>query len=87
VPFLTTRLWRRHPAIRFKLPVHEQILWAIGIVGRRYGRRIVEAHDVILKHYGYLPNVASERKKDVRNLHLLEMLVKREPENAYALFH
>lgn len=87
VSFLLTRLWRRHPAIRFKFPVHEQILWAIGIVGRRYGRRIVEAHDVILKHYGYLPNVASERKKDARNLHLLEMLVKREPENAYALFH
>jgi glycosyltransferase involved in cell wall biosynthesis/Tfp pilus assembly protein PilF len=87
VPFLLTRLWRRHPAIRFKLPIHEQILWSIGIVGRRYGRRIVEAHDVILKHYGYLPNVASERKKDARNLHLLEMLVKREPENAYALFH
>lgn len=87
VSFLLTRLWRRHPAIRFKLPVHEQILWAVGIVGRRYGRRVVEAHDVILKHYGYLPNVASERKKDARNLHLLEMLVKREPENAYALFH
>jgi len=87
VPFLLTRLWRNHPAIRFKLPVHEQVLWAIGIVGRRFGRKAVEAPSVILHHYGYMPSVAAERRKDIRNLHLLEMLVKREPENTYAVFH
>ena len=29
VPFLTPRLWRNHPTIRFKQPIHEQVYWAI----------------------------------------------------------
>ncbi|MDA1191117.1 MAG: tetratricopeptide repeat protein [Candidatus Poribacteria bacterium] len=87
VPFLTTRLWRNHATVRFKQPIHEQVFWAIAPYARRTGRQIVEARDVVIKHYGYQPSVASKRGKDKRNLDLLRKLVQREPDNAYALFH
>ncbi|MEO2006383.1 MAG: glycosyltransferase family 2 protein, partial [Candidatus Poribacteria bacterium] len=67
VPFLTTRLWRHDPTVRFQQPIHEQILWSIGPHARRYGRRIVEAPDVVIRHYGYQPSVAAKRNKEKRN--------------------
>jgi glycosyltransferase involved in cell wall biosynthesis/predicted negative regulator of RcsB-dependent stress response len=87
IPFLTTRLWRNHPTVRFKQPIHEQILWSVSPYCRRTGRRVAEAPDVCIRHYGYLPTVVAARGKSARNLHLLERLVQQEPDNDYALFH
>lgn len=87
VSFLTPRLWRRHPAIRFRQPIHEQVFWAIAPLARRYGRQIVEAPEVRIQHRGYLPSVHMRRRKADRNFELLRRLVERERENAYALFH
>ncbi|MAF11409.1 hypothetical protein CMK11_13245, partial [Candidatus Poribacteria bacterium] len=87
VSFLTTRLWRHHPTVRFRQPIHEQILWSVAPYARRYGRRVVEARDIVIRHYGYQPSVAAKRGKEARNMGLLEKLVHDEPTNAYALFH
>ena len=87
VSFLTTRLWRHHPTVQFRQPIHEQILWSVAPYARRYGRRVVEAREVVIRHYGYQPTVAAKRGKEARNMALLEKLVRDEPANAYALFH
>lgn len=87
VSFLTTRLWRHHATVLFRQPIHEQILWSIAPYARRFGRRIVEATDIVIRHYGYQPTVAAKRNKEERNMALLEKLVRDEPQNAYALFH
>jgi glycosyltransferase involved in cell wall biosynthesis/predicted negative regulator of RcsB-dependent stress response len=87
VSFLTTRLWRHAPTVRFRQPIHEQILWSIGPHARRHGRHVVEARDIVIRHYGYQPSVAAKRNKEQRNMALLEKLVGDEPDNAYALFH
>ncbi len=87
VSFLTTRLWRHDGTVRFRQPIHEQILWSIGPHARRHGRRVVEAPDIAIRHYGYQPSVAAKRNKEQRNMALLEKLVRDEPANAYALFH
>jgi GT2 family glycosyltransferase/Flp pilus assembly protein TadD len=75
------RLFRNHPYIRWRYRVHEQILPAIGQWGGR-----TRWTDLVVQHTGY-QDPAFRRRKLERNLHLLELEVREQPEDPFTLFN
>ncbi len=75
------RMFRRHPEIYWKYRVHEQILWAVRRLngGVRWG-------DVVIDHVGYQDG-AVRKSKLHRNIRLLELEAKEQPDDAFVLFN
>lgn len=78
------RLWRNRPEYRFAGEVHEQILPTI--LARRPGSRTAHSGLQVV-HYGYLREVRAARRKFERNRHLLEKVIARSPQDAFAHFN
>lgn len=75
------RLFRRHPAIRWRYRVHEQILHAVRALGGA-----VRNSDVVIQHVGYKDAGIRQRKLD-RNLRLLLQDLQEHPKDPYVLFN
>jgi glycosyltransferase involved in cell wall biosynthesis len=75
------RLFRRHPQVRWEYRVHEQILPAVQRAGGQ-----VYTTDVAIRHEGY-EDAAVRRRKNERNLRLLEMDRAARPDDAVVLFN
>jgi tetratricopeptide (TPR) repeat protein len=75
------RLFPRHPEVRWRYRVHEQIMPAVNLRGGS-----VRWTDVIIDHRGY-QDAALRRRKLERNLRLLHLDEKDHPEDAYVLFN
>jgi glycosyltransferase involved in cell wall biosynthesis/cytochrome c-type biogenesis protein CcmH/NrfG len=73
---LVLRLFRRHPDIRFRGRIHEQVTVA------EAGYRILPSA-VVLWHEGYAQGEAVLRAKHERNLRLLKHALQEEPTSAY----
>lgn len=67
-----TRIWRHHPACRYRYRIEEMIDWSILPLSVRYGRKIMVAEDIVLRHDGNMRAKREERKKPQRNLALME---------------
>lgn len=74
-----TRLFRRHPGIRFEGAIHEQIAASI----LRVGFQIVPSQ-VRIMHYGY-QSLRSEKIE--RNIALLHAALERQPDSAWLRYH
>ncbi len=75
------RLFRNHPYIRWRYRVHEQILPAVGQWGGQS-----RWTDIVIDHTGYQDETFRQRKLQ-RNLRLLELEVKEQPDDAFTLFN
>ncbi|GAB1430470.1 hypothetical protein MASR2M18_13030 [Ignavibacteria bacterium] len=75
------RLFRRDPRIRFEGIIHEQTLESILGSGWK-----IQASGAKLLHLGYDLPAAEMRKKQLRNLKLLDKTIENRPKDAYMLF-
>ncbi|HEY9900179.1 MAG TPA: glycosyltransferase [Pantanalinema sp.] len=75
------RLFRRHPDIRFKGRVHEQLSESILALGLHVGDCAA-----VIRHDGYLPQRIAERNKHERNLALLETMRRENPSDPYVAY-
>jgi len=75
------RLFRRHPDVRWRYRVHEQILLAIRQTGHDVRRT-----DVIIHHAGWLDAAGGDRKL-ARNVRLLELQDAEQPDDPVTLFN
>jgi glycosyltransferase involved in cell wall biosynthesis len=75
------RLFRRHPQIFWKYRVHEQILWSV-----RQLQGGVRWSDVTIDHIGYQDG-SLRKSKLQRNIRLLQLEAKDNPEDAFVLFN
>jgi GT2 family glycosyltransferase/tetratricopeptide (TPR) repeat protein len=75
------RLFRAHPQLRWLYRVHEQILGGL----RQLGTEIRPA-DVVIQHTGYLDPALRRRKRE-RDLRLLELERKEQPDDPFILFN
>ena len=73
------RLFRRHPQIRYRGAVHEQIGAAI----EESGLRITDC-PVVIQHLGY---AVHDEQKAARNRALLEQELQRQPDDAWLRYH
>ncbi|GIV50437.1 MAG: hypothetical protein KatS3mg038_0958 [Candidatus Kapaibacterium sp.] len=76
------RLFRNDERLRYEGIVHEQILPAI----LRAGLRIVPS-SIAIEHHGYALDPAQLRRKQERNLRLLDHALEREPQSAFYRLH
>ncbi|MGQ9819229.1 MAG: glycosyltransferase [Candidatus Kapaibacteriales bacterium] len=74
-----TRIFRRHPQIRFEGPIHEQIAQSI----LDAGFELVDS-DILINHYGY--NTINVDKIN-RNRKILEKQLESDPNDDWTLFH
>ncbi|MCS6852347.1 MAG: tetratricopeptide repeat protein [Gemmataceae bacterium] len=75
------RLFRRHPAVRWKYRVHEQVAASVVALGGR-----VYPTDIVIVHAGYQA-VAEQEAKMERNLRLLLQDVEEYPEDLDVLYY
>ncbi|MBO9542448.1 glycosyltransferase [bacterium] len=75
------RLFRRHPGIRFRGRVHEQV--SDSIIARGFS---IGDCDARIRHDGYLPQRIVERGKHERNLELLVVMRRESPSDPYAAY-
>jgi glycosyltransferase involved in cell wall biosynthesis len=69
------RLFRNHPAIRFTSSIHEEVPPAILTIPDAR----IEFSEITVRHYGYLDEVIHRKKKNVRNLKIIQGALKRNP--------
>jgi glycosyltransferase involved in cell wall biosynthesis len=75
------RLFRNHPAIRFKGIIHEQVVNSILASGYKLRNTVIR-----FIHLGYSHNTESMTKKQLRNLELLNTALEKNPKDAYDLY-
>ncbi len=82
-PEQLTRLFRRHPEIRFEGRVHEQVTESVAtLVAKGRGQWLpLDAFEI--EHDGYLESSKVERGKQSRNIALLERAVAEAPDDCY----
>jgi tetratricopeptide (TPR) repeat protein len=81
--FPLVRLFRSHPDIRYRYPVHEQITPSLAVLAAAEGLEIADSPLVIL--HGSADGDARTQKRE-RNLRLLRKAVARHPEEPYFEF-
>lgn len=81
--FPQVRLFRSHPEVRYRYPVHEQITPSLAVLGAAEGLAIADSPLVIL--HGATEGDARTQKRE-RNLRLLRKAVVRHPEEPYFEF-
>ncbi len=78
-PYLLTRLFRRHPEIRFEGSIHETVMPSIEKLARREGFAIGDA-GVLIEHLGY---EGDQSRKHARDLPLLRACCRTWPERVF----
>ena len=82
-PYLLTRLFRRHPEIRFEGSIHETVMPSIQELVRRERHEIGNAR-VLIEHLGY---EGDQSRKHARDLPLLRECCRTWPERVYYWHH
>ncbi len=77
------RLWRHAPDVRFRFPIHEQVLPDLERMRARTGQRFALLDDLRVVHDGYLPDAIAAHGKVERNLKLFKKGVAQHPEEPY----
>lgn len=80
------RLFRNHPAIRFRYVIHEQIVDDLVVYSRRKNYPLQVLDGAIVHHDGYLPERSKQRGKDKRNERLFRLQVEKYPKHAYSWY-
>jgi glycosyltransferase involved in cell wall biosynthesis len=75
------RLFRNHPGIKFKGIIHEQVINSILDMGYK-----LKNTELKIIHLGYSYDQNAMKKKQLRNLDLLNETLKNDPNNAYDLY-
>ena len=75
------RLFRKRPQVRWKYRVHEQLLW-----GEDWLAIQARPSEVVFEHLGY-QDAGQMRRKEERNLRLLELDLPDHPEDSFLLFN
>lgn len=79
------RLFRRHPGVRFRHRIHEDVGESVAAALLSMGLRM--AHPpVLIDHLGYARSVAAERGKRDRDWRVLSLLLDEAPDDLYAHF-
>ncbi len=77
------RLWRHSQDVRFRFPIHEQVLPDLEVAAEREGRRFAVLADVRIVHDGYTPAAIAAHDKVARNLRLFRKAVAERPDEPY----
>jgi predicted Zn-dependent protease len=77
------RLWRHSKEVRFRFPIHEQVLPDLEKVAARSGQRFALLEDVVVLHEGYTPAAIAAHDKVARNLRLFRKAVAQHPGEPY----
>jgi tetratricopeptide (TPR) repeat protein len=77
------RLWRHSPQVRFRFPIHEQVLPDLETIAARTGERFALLDDVTIAHDGYTPSAVAKHGKVERNLRLFRKAIALHPDEAY----
>jgi tetratricopeptide (TPR) repeat protein len=80
------RLWRRSDEVRFRYPIHEQVLPDLERVAAREGRRFALLTDVKISHSGYTPQAIARQNKVERNQRLFDKAKAQYPDEPYVWF-
>ena len=77
------RLWRHSDAVRFRFPIHEQVLPDLETIAARTGQRFALLQDLRVLHDGYTPAAIAAHDKVARNLRLFEKAIALHPSEPY----
>jgi glycosyltransferase involved in cell wall biosynthesis/SAM-dependent methyltransferase len=75
------RLFRRHPQVRWRYRIHEQILGPLREVGAE-----VRPTDIVIHHEGFADPAIQDSKVE-RNLRLLQLAAQEQPEDSFILYN
>jgi glycosyltransferase involved in cell wall biosynthesis len=79
-----SRLFRRHPKIRYRRPYHERVDGSVeNLVAAESGWQVLHDRDIIICHYGYEPS--EFQRKCERGLRIMESYLKENPYDAFIL--
>lgn len=78
------RMFRNRPDYRFEGRIHEQILKSIL---RNSSREVLKESNVVIQHFGYLPEQVAIHAKINRNIQLLELSLTEEPNTPFYMYH
>ena len=76
-------LFLKHPDLRYRNRVHENLEY----IGKGPKPDFWINDDVVIEHYGYMPEPMLAKKKDERNLRLLQLAVAENPDEAFHQFN
>jgi glycosyltransferase involved in cell wall biosynthesis len=82
-PESLTRLFRRHPGIRFEGRIHEQVTEPVAALVSQGEGRWLPLDALVIEHDGYLESTKDEKGKRTRNITLLERAVAEAPDDVY----
>src|SRR5262245_2526670 len=80
------RLWRHSDEVRFRYPIHEQVLPDLERVAAREGRRFALVDDVKIRHTGYTPQAIARQGKVERNQRLFDKACAQYADEPYVWF-
>lgn len=80
------RLWRHSDAVRFRYPIHEQVLPDLERIAASEGRRFARIDDVRIRHSGYTPRAIALQGKVERNQRLYDKARAHYPDEPYVWF-
>lgn len=79
-----SRLFRRHPDIRFSRPYHALIDDSvIALKQKQQFWQIFDLVEVAIQHYGYQPQIIAQQEKSQRALKAMESYFAQNPQDAY----
>jgi tetratricopeptide (TPR) repeat protein len=79
-----SRLFRRHPDIKFSRPYHALIDDAVLELQKKETHwQIIDLPEVAIQHYGYQPDIIASRNKTQRALKAMESYYSQNPNDAY----
>jgi len=78
--FQLVRLFRNHPEVRYRYPIHEQIIPSLNVWAEEQGMVVADSPIVVL-HEGYFQNRTAEKRD--RNLRILRKAISTFPDEAY----
>jgi tetratricopeptide (TPR) repeat protein len=78
-----TRFFPRHPQVRFEGRIHEELKSK----SAELGQLVMMLPMVRVIHLGYEPEIYAARRKDERNMRLLEAEIADDPDNARLLYY
>lgn len=82
-PEKLTRLFRRHPEIRFEGRIHEQVTESVATRVAGGNGSWLPLETFVIEHDGYLESTKGEKGKSSRNIALLERAVADAPDDCY----
>ncbi len=84
INWLLLRAFRNRPENRFENRIHEQAVHTVMKSIKVHGTRLLNANTVV-RHVGYLEEVADQKSKDERNLRIFAKALEDDPGNHYLI--